>query len=265
MKVLKPCHTRAISLHYYTIPSGDWSHKGDAVEFTEEEYYKTVKNALYIDKIISRHLEIMSVYDPAHEIGLIVDEWGNWFDVEKGTNPGFLYQQNTMRDAVTSALNLDIFIKHSDRVVMANIAQAVNVLQSVILTEGDKMVKTPTYHIFDMYRCHKEGERVFTCADSEEREGIPALSHCATVKDGVLSVSLTNPLLKETQELEIDVCGFDFTSVEGKIVSDSDIHAHNTFTEKENVTIKKFGDYSAEKGRIKVKLPPCSVVTLSVK
>ncbi len=265
MKVLKPWHTKAISLHYYTVPTGDWNHKGDAVDFTEKEYYDTVRNALYIDEIISRHLEIMSVYDPKHEIGLIVDEWGNWYDVEKGTNPGFLYQQNTMRDAITAALNFDIFIKHSDRIVMANIAQAVNVLQSVILTEGEKMVKTPTYHIFDLYRRHKEGERVFTSIDKDEKEGVPSLSHCATIKDGILSLSLTNPSLKESQEIEISLADFDFSTVEGEIVSAGDVHAHNSFTEKENVTIKKFSDYSVQQGKIKIKLPPCSVAALSVK
>ncbi len=265
MKELKPHHTKAISLHYYTLPTGRWEAKGDAVEFPDEEYYSTVKGALNIDEIISRHLDIMSAYDPKHEIGLIVDEWGNWFDVEKGTNPGFLYQQNTMRDAITAALNFDVFIKHSDRIVMANIAQVVNVLQSVILTEGDQMVKTPTYHAFDLYRCHKEGERVFTIVDSEEKEGIPALSHSATVKDGVLSVTLTNPLLKEAQEIEIDLGDFGFASVEGEIITNHDVHAHNTFKEKENVKITAFSDFSAEKGKIKVKLPPCSVVALSVK
>lgn len=265
MKELKPHHTKAISLHYYTLPTGRWEAKGDAVEFPDEEYYSTVKGALNIDEIISRHLDIMSAYDPKHEIGLIVDEWGNWFDVEKGTNPGFLYQQNTMRDAITAALNFDVFIKHSDRIVMANIAQVVNVLQSVILTEGDQMVKTPTYHIFDLYRCHKEGERVLTIVDSEEKEGIPALSHSATVKDGVLSVTLTNPLLKEAQEIEIDLGDFGFASVEGKIITNHDVHAHNTFKEKENVKVTAFSDFSAENGKIKVKLPPCSVAALSVK
>ena len=265
LKIIKPWHTKAISLHYYATPTGDWSHKGDAVDFTDGEYYSTVKNALHIDEIIARHLDIMSAYDPKHEIGLIVDEWGNWYDVEKGTNPGFLYQQSTMRDAVTAALNLDIFIKHSDRIVMANIAQAVNVLQSVILTEGEKMLKTPTYHIFDLYRRHMDGQRVFTSIDNEEKEGVPVLSHSATVKNQALSVTVTNTSLKDTEELEIDVCGFDFSSAEGEIVSADDVHTFNIFEDKENVVIKKYDDYTLEKGKIKAKLPPCSVIALTLK
>lgn len=265
MKVLKPWHTKAISLHYYTIPTGDWNKKGDAVDFSEGEYYGTVKNALRIDEIISRHLDIMSVYDPAHEIGLIVDEWGNWCDVEKGTNPGFLYQQNTMRDAVTAALNLDIFIKHSDRIVMANIAQAVNVLQSVILTEGDKMVKTPTYHVFDLYRRHMDGERVFTSIDNFEKEGIPALSHAATVKNDELSVTITNTLLKETQDIEMDITGFsdNLSITQAQILTADDVRIHNTFDCAANVALKDFSDYSEDRGRIRIKLPPCSIVAIT--
>ena len=141
-----------ISLHYYTIPTGVWEHKGSSTDFDEKEYYRTVGKANKMDELITRHCEIMSKYDPAHRVDLIVDEWGTWYDVEPGTNPGFLYQLNTMRDAIVSALTLNIFNKHSDRVRMANLAQTVNVLQSVILTDGEKMVKTPTYYVFKMFK-----------------------------------------------------------------------------------------------------------------
>lgn len=269
MKNLKPWHTKAISLHYYTIPSGDWSKKGAATEFTDKEYYGTVRNALQIEEIINRHLSIMSAYDPKHEISLVIDEWGNWYDVEKGTNPGFLYQQSTLRDGITAALNFDIFIRHSDRISMANIAQAVNVLQSVILTEGEKKVKTPTYYAFELYKAHMEGERVFTAADNdnEEREGIPGLSHCATVKEGVLSVTLTNPLLSEEQEVLLDIPYLSQKAeiVGAKILTADDIHAHNTFEKPDSVILKPFSEYEISSGKIKIKLPPKSVVGLSVK
>lgn len=267
MKIIKPCHTKAISLHYYTVPSGDWNKKGSATEFSDEEYFNTVKGAIHIDEIITRHLDIMSAYDPKHEIALIVDEWGNWYDVEKGTNPGFLYQQNTMRDAITAALNFDIFIKHSDRIAMANIAQAVNVLQSVILTEGGKMVKTPTYHAFDLYRRHMEGERLFTSGETHEQNGIPTLSHCATVKDGILSVTLTNPLLKEAQEIELDIPSLSPNAAvtDAAILTADDIHAHNTFENPGSVILKPFEEYTLSSGKIKIKLPPKSVTSLSVK
>ena len=265
LEIVKPWHTKAISLHYYTIPTGDWGHKGDAVDFTDKEYYQTLKNAVRIDEMITRHLEIMSRHDPKHEIGLIVDEWGNWFDVEKGTNPGFLYQQNTMRDAVTAAFNLDIFISHSDRVVMANIAQVVNVLQSVILTEGERMVKTPTYHVFDLYRRHMDGTKVCSRCDGAAYDGAPTLSHSASVKDGKLSLIITNASLTDVQEIEVSINDFAAKEASAEILTAADIHEHNTFDSPERVKTADFTDYSLSAGKLTVKLPPCSVAAFTLK
>ena len=133
-----------LSLHFYTVP-GSWEHKNKATEFTKDDYWETMAIASRMDQLVTDHAAIMDKYDPDKRVGLIVDEWGTWFEVEPGTNPGFLYQQNTMRDAMVAALTLDIFNKHCDRVYMANIAQTVNVLQAIILTEDGKMVLTPTY------------------------------------------------------------------------------------------------------------------------
>ena len=99
----------------------------------------------------------MDKYDPQKRVGLVVDEWGTWYDVEPGTNPGFLYQQNTLRDALVAAINFHIFQRHADRVAMANIAQMINVLQAMILTDKEKMVLTPTYHVFEMFKVHQGG------------------------------------------------------------------------------------------------------------
>ena len=156
-----------ISLHYYTVP-GEWNSKGGATGFDEKKWYQTLKKTLFMEELINHHTAIMDKYDKAHKVGLIIDEWGTWYDVEPGTNPGFLYQQNTMRDALVAGINLNIFNKHCDRVKMANIAQLVNVLQSVILTEGDKMVKTPTYHVFNMYKHHQDNELVDSYIETEE-------------------------------------------------------------------------------------------------
>ncbi len=131
---------------------------------------KLMANAMKMDKVINVHTAIMDRYDPEKKIDLIVDEWGNWFDVEIGTNPGFLYQQNTMRDVISGMLILHVFHKHNDRVKMANIAQMVNVLQAMILTDGEKMVLTPTYHLFRMMKGHMDGERVDVDYDCEEQE-----------------------------------------------------------------------------------------------
>mgnify|MGYP000684982437 FL=1 len=156
-----------LSLHYYTVPE-TWDHKGSATEFAEKDWYKTMKKTMYMEELIRRHSAIMDQYDPDKKVGMIVDEWGTWYDVEPGTNPGFLYQQNTMRDALVAGINLNLFNKHSDRVKMANIAQMVNVLQSMILTEGEKMVKTPTYHVFDLYQVHQENDLLASSLETEQ-------------------------------------------------------------------------------------------------
>ena len=182
-----------LSLHYYTVPTGDWNDKGAATGFTEAEYYATLKTAGRMEELVARHSQIMDRYDPAHKVGLVVDEWGTWYNVEPGTNPGFLYQQNTMRDAMVAALTLNIFNRHSDRVVMANIAQLVNVLQSVILTEGGKMVLTPTYHVFDLYKCHQDATLLGCFAESGIVEGVADLSVSASEdSEGTVHITAAN-------------------------------------------------------------------------
>ena len=143
-----------LSLHYYTLPTGNWSKKGSATEFAEDEWFSTLKSTLRMEELIRDHGALMDEKDPEKKVGMVVDEWGTWYDVEPGTNPGFLYQQNTLRDAIVAGLNFHIFQEHADRVSMANIAQTVNVLQAMILTDGGRMVLTPTYHVFEMYKVH---------------------------------------------------------------------------------------------------------------
>ncbi len=267
MSSLNEWHTKAISLHYYTVPSGDWSKKGDAVDFTDEEYYRTIRSTLRMDELITRHDEIMTKYDPEHKIGLIVDEWGCWFDVEKGTNPGFLYQQNTMRDAIAAAVSLNIFNEHSDRVVMANLAQAVNVLQAVILTEGEKMLLTPTYHVFEMYSGHQGAELLESELEQAQTgfDGckIPAVSHSASVNsDGDILITLANCSLDEDYSVAVD--GMSAAEASARILS-AEIHAHNSFDSAENVAPTAYDGYIIENGRLTVTLPRHSVVSVILK
>ena len=267
MSQLNEWHTKAISLHYYPVPSGDWSKKGDAVDFTGEEYYRTIKSTLFMEELVTKHDEIMTKYDPEHKIGLIVDEWGCWYDVEKGTNPGFLYQQNTMRDALVAAINLNIFNEHSDRVVMANIAQAVNVLQAVILTEGEKMVLTPTYYIFKMYREHQGAELLESSLENAQTGmngcKIPAVSHSASVnKNGDVLITFSNCSLDEDYEIEINGAGA--KSVSGEILT-AEIHAYNGFDGEENVAPKAYDGFKLDGEKLTVVLPKCSVVSLTLK
>lgn len=264
MKNLGKWHTKGISLHYYTVPTGDWSKKGSATEFTAEEYYSTISKALYIDELIARHSEIMNRYDPEREIGLIVDEWGCWYDVEKGTNPGFLYQQNTMRDAVVAACSLNIFNRRSDRVIMANLAQAVNVLQALLLTESEKLVKTPTYHVFDMWKGHQGGENVYCFCENEPvgEEKIPMISASASVKDGVMTITAANCSLDSDAELECTLAGFDGKKVSAHILT-GEVHTFNDFDDPERVTIHKH-EASISGGVLRSILPPCSAAVFTV-
>ena len=262
LESVKPWHTKAISLHYYTVPSGNWEKKGSATEFNSGEYEETIRKTHYMEELITKHSEIMSRHDPKHEIGLIVDEWGTWYDVEPGTNSGFLYQQNTMRDAIVASVNLNIFNNHSDRVVMANIAQCVNVLQSVILTEGERMVKTPTYHVFDMYKEHQDA----MLADSfiDDKSGLPDISQSVSVKDGKMHITISNASLTEEKEINAEISGFDFNKVSAEILTE-DVHAHNTFDIPNKVEVKTFTDVKMSENTLKFTLPPCSVVAIEIK
>ncbi len=262
LESVKPWHTKAISLHYYTVPSGNWEKKGSATEFDSGEYEETIRKTHYMEELITKHSEIMSRHDPKHEIGLIVDEWGTWYDVEPGTNSGFLYQQNTMRDAIVASVNLNIFNNHSDRVVMANIAQCVNVLQSVILTEGERMVKTPTYHVFDMYKEHQDA----MLADSfiDDKSGLPDISQSVSVKDGKMHITISNASLTEEKEINAEISGFDFNKVSAEILTE-DVHAHNTFDIPNKVEVKTFTNVKMSENTLKFTLPPCSVVAIEIK
>ncbi len=275
-EVLKTCFRHAsedvhgfmdgLSLHYYVFPEG-WDIKGSATEFDDKVWYKTLNKALYMEELVRRHGEIMDEYDPDKKIALIVDEWGTWFTVEPGTNPGFLYQQNTMRDALVAGITLNIFNKHSDRVRMANIAQMVNVLQAVLLTEGDKMVKTPTYHIFDMYKCHQDAQLVESEIETKEigteEYPVPNLTESVSVDaDGRLHITVTNLSLEEASEIETEL-DVNVKSVSGEILT-GEMHEMNTFEEPEKVQIKEFNETVVSESGLKFIVPACSVVHLTV-
>lgn len=270
--LMKDDATRArfqgLSIHYYSIVDG-WDKKGSATVFGEREWFRTMKANLQMDPIIKGHKAIMDRYDPRGEKGLVVDEWGNWFDVEPGTNPGFLYQQNTLRDALTAAIHLNIFNAHADRVKVANLAQTVNVLQSVILTKDEKMVLTPTYHVFRMFRVHQNARLLSTSMKCEEYtfEGssIPAISASASADNsGKVHISLAN--LNPGKEIAITcpVIGESFRSVTGEILTSAEMNSHNTFTDPEKVKPRQFSDFTYKNGVLNVRLPAKSVVVLEL-
>ena len=255
-----------LSLHYYVHPHG-WENKGSATDFDLDTWYLTLYKALVMDTLITKHGEIMDEYDPDKKVGMIVDEWGTWFEVEPGTNPGFLYQQNTVRDALVAGVTLNIFNKHSDRVKMACLAQMVNVLQAVILTEGDRMLRTPTYHVMHMYRHHQDGDLLESSLSGVKGVGtseapVPMITESVSVNaDGVITITAANLSADEAETLDIQLEESGYHVVEAKIVSGSDIHSYNTFDDAEQVCECDFTGIRTENG-IQVCLPAASVVEL---
>ncbi|MBD8069052.1 alpha-N-arabinofuranosidase [Bacillus sp. PS06] len=261
-----------LSLHYYTIPGESWSEKGSALDFAEDEWFSAFKKALHMDELITKHSKIMDKYDPEKRVGLIVDEWGTWYDVEPGTNPGFLYQQNSIRDALVASIHLNIFNNHSDRVQMANIAQTVNVLQAMILTEGEKMILTPTYHVFDMYKVHQDATRISLDSVIGKVEGendqLPVITSSASKSsDGEVNITLNNLDLKGSTSVSIELRGLEKSmgQVTGTILTATSMNAHNDFDHPEEVKPKEFTSFTIEGDTITAELPAMSVLLFTIK
>ena len=260
---------QGVSLHYYTI-THNWSNKGSATDFTEEEYFTTLRKTLFMDELLKNHINIMDRYDPQNRVGLIVDEWGNWFNVEPGTNPGFLYQQNTLRDAMVAAINLDLFNNYCRRVKMANIAQTVNVLQAMILTQEDEIVKTPSYYVFKMYKVHHDATLLPTDVSSENyvrgEDAIPTLSTSASKsKDGKIHITISNLNPNEEVNVTCELRGIsDFDVANASIITANKITAYNDFGKDEEVSIKSFDDVRLEEKEVILKMPAGSIVMIEL-
>jgi len=258
-----------LSLHYYTLPTGNWSHKGSATQFTEADWHETLRRALDMDRIVTLHSAIMDKADPQKRIGLVVDEWGTWYDVEPGTNPGFLFQQNTLRDALTAAVTLNIFHRHCDRVKMANIAQLANVLQAMILTDQEKLVLTPTYHVFEMFNVNQDARLLATELTSPDyafgSEKIPAVSASAS-RDaaGKVHVSLANTDPNRAVKLSCELQGMTAKSVSGRVLTASEMNARNTFDAPHTLEPQAFNGAKIADGQLSVELPAKSVVVLEL-
>ncbi len=257
-----------IGLHHYAVI--DWKKKGSATDFSEQEYFTTMKRTLFMDELITKNEAILDKYDPKKKVALVIDEWGGWYDVEPGTNPGFLYQQNTMRDAMIAATTLNIFNNHSNRVRMANIAQAINVLQAVILTNEEKMILTPTYHVMEMYNVHQDATYLPLTLQSNNYtvgdEKLPAVSVSASKdKAGLTHISLVNIDLQKSQDVSIDISKYNLTSVTGRILSSPKIQDHNTFENPDKIKPVVFPGAFIKNNLLSLKLPPFSVIVLELK
>ena len=259
----------ALSLHYYVIPTGSWKTKGSATQFSEQLWADTMVAALKMDELVTKHSAIMDKYDPEKKVGLYVDEWGVWHDVEPGTNPGFLYQQNTLRDAVVAGATLNIFHKHADRVRLAAIAQMVNVLQAMILTDGDKMVLTPTYWVFDLYKPFQGATSLPLEINSPAyvmgKSSVPAVSASAG-KDaaGVVHVALVNLDPNKSATVTIKLSGVAGKTAKGRVLTASTMSAHNTFDAPNAVKPAAFTNASIKDDVLTATLPSKSVAVLDL-
>ena len=258
----------ALSLHYYTL-AGGWYRRGGAADFTREEYFSTLFQTLRMDGLIENHTRIIRQFQGNRSVGLAVDEWGNWFDVEPGTNPGFLYQQNTMRDALVAAVNLNIFNNHCDSVVMANLAQTVNVLQAVILTEGPKMLLTPTYHVFEMYKNHQNARQLESYIETRligpEECQVPNLHLSASQgADGSLLITAANLDDAQAAPLDVTLAGLGpAEAVSGRVLAGAR-DAHNTFSAPETVKPAPLAGVERTGDGFRALLPPCCVAAFTV-
>lgn len=268
MKQIPRNMVQGVALHHYSVI--DWNKKGPATGFTEEQYFTTMQRALFMDSLVARHSAIMDKYDPGKRVALVVDEWGGWYDVEPGTNPGFLYQQNTMRDAMIAGVTLNIFHNHADRVRMANLAQTINVLQAVLLTNEEKMILTPTYHVMEMYNVHQDAKlmplRLKSNLYKVGNRTLPAVSASASRDSlGNTHISLVNIDAGKEQTITVNLKGGKYKTVTGRVLTSGKVQDFNTFEAPEKIKPVTFNGASLKGESLTVKLPACSVVVLELK
>ncbi len=267
MKNIPKSLVEGVALHHYA--NVEWNKKGSATNYTEEQYFATMKSALKMEELVTKHSAIMDKYDPAKKVALVVDEWGGWYEVEPGTNPGFLYQQNTIRDAMIAGVTLNIFNNHADRVRMANLAQTINVLQSVILTNEEKMILTPTYHVLEMYNVHQDAKllplKINSAAYVLGDEKLPAVSASASVDaKGLTHISLVNIDATKSQDITINLDGKKYKTVSGRTITSKKLQDFNSFEQPNLIKPAVFKNASIKGNDLKVKLQPFSVVVLEL-
>ncbi len=253
-----------LSLHYYA-----WANQRTATDFDENGWFDLMEKTLKMKELVEKHSAIMDKYDPFKKVALVVDEWGTWYKVEPGTNPGFLYQQNTMRDAVSAACNLNIFNNHCDRVRMANIAQVVNVLQAMILTKGPEMILTPTYYVFDLYKVHQDAMMVPVKVQSSnyvyKGHSLPAVNCSASIDStGMMHISLCNIDPDAPESVNLSMKDFIAAKISGKVLTAHKMNAHNTFKDPDAVKPADFAGFKLSGNNLTVNMPPMSVVVLSL-
>ena len=255
-------HMDGLALHYYTLLDQKWPPSGSALQFGDAEYRSTIRSAFHMEELIRNHSAIMDKVDPAKAVNLVVDEWGTWHPVEPGTNPGFLFQQNTMRDALVAAIHFDIFHRHCHRVRMANIAQMVNVLQAMVLTDGPRMLRTPTYWVFEMYACHQDAQRIDLGVPVDEVE-TPTFTATASQKDGTIQVSVSCLDLESSHSISFIGIPDGYTVKRSRVLYSSAIQNHNTFDEPDFIVPEPL-EAALHGGKLSIQLPPASTATIEL-
>jgi alpha-L-arabinofuranosidase len=256
-----------LSVHWYTVPNG-WPPSTPSTGFGVEDYAKTLKSTLFMDEFLRKQEAVMDRYDPQKKIALVVDEWGAWHAPLPGTNKDFLVQQNSLRDAILASLNLNIFARHADRVRMANIAQMVNVLQAMILTDKEKMVLTPTYYVFSMYLPFQDATFVPVAFDAgtytQGSNTLPRIDALAA-KDasGKLWLEITNLDPDRPSEIEVEITGMTVKVAKGQTLSASQVDSVNTFSDPNTVVPKPISE-SMKGGRLTLTVEPKSVTVISL-
>ena len=260
---------QGVSVHYYTVP-GTWLHKGSATNFDVDDYYRTMIKAQDIDRVLTGHSTVMDAYDPQRKLGLVLDEWGTWWDVEPGTNPGFLYQQNALRDALVASLHFDVFHRHAERLVMANIAQTVNVLQAMLLTDDTGLVLTPTYHVFEMNKGHHDATSVpVHLVDRPtpyqlDDQQLELLSASASVKADKALVSLTNLDPTAAADVVLDLRGATIRGHRGRLLTAPELQAHNSSADPQSVVPTALTELAVNDRGLRLTLPPHSFATVEL-
>ncbi len=265
----------AISLHYYTILGPRWENKDTATGFNEAGWINTLANTLKIEGFIEKQDALLSEFEKTRagakfkKIGLYIDEWGTWYKPEPGSNPGFLVQQNTLRDAIVAAANFNIFHKYAERVRMTAIAQTVNVLQAMILTDGPKMIRTPTYHAFHMYRPFQNATslplEIRTGEYRYDRWSVPQVSaSAAKAVDGSIVIGLVNLDPHRAARISAQIEGSRATRVRGEILTAEAMDAHNTFENPNALHPEVFNGAKLDGSRLDATLPAKSVVVLKL-
>jgi alpha-N-arabinofuranosidase len=262
MKSVRSHILNGLSIHCYVKPGKESS----GTQFSEKSWYETAINTFKKEELFKRNISIMDYYDPAKSVMLAVDEWGIWVDNEQGTPLGFLFQQNTMRSALCAALMLHIFHKYSERIRLANLVQTVNVLQAIILTNGAKMIKTPTYHVFDLFKGHQNGFFIpitWVKTPKTIEGGLKQIDISASTHDDKIVITLVNLSVKEKADVSLDFAGEKILSAHGRFI-DGEVTDHNTFDTPDKIAVKELPGIILDGNGLSAQLPPCAIASIDV-